>query len=159
MHTKLEVDVYGHWSDNPPIYRIYVDNEMLTERTFGWPSYQNYITEHIYCDLDTGVHTLSLENLSADGRFELDKFTVDNTPVNKNLLRTNGATVEWRFIVDTLLNNRETNIKINLTQVSQPATLAPAAPVVERPRKVVQAKNYDTYIPLVQRSRQLNTKK
>ena len=50
MHTKLEVDVYSHWSDDPPIYRIYVDNEMLVERTFGWPSYQNYITEHMYCD-------------------------------------------------------------------------------------------------------------
>ena len=88
MHTKLEVDVYSHWSDNPPIYRIYVDNEMLTERTFGWPSYQNYITEHMYCDLDTGVHTLCLENLDNNSRFELQYFTVNKQPVNKNLLKT-----------------------------------------------------------------------
>jgi hypothetical protein len=74
MHTKLEVDVYSHWSDDPPIYRIYVDNEMLVERTFGWPSYQNYITEHMYCDLDTGVHTLCLENLDSTSRFELESF-------------------------------------------------------------------------------------
>lgn len=156
MHTKLEVDVYGHWSDNPPVYRIYVDNELMTERTFGWPSYQNYITEHIYCDLDTGVHTLSLENLGTNSRFELDGFTVDKTLVNKNLLRTNGVTIEWRFVVDTLLHSRENNLKIELSRVSQPA---PLAPPVERPRKVVQVKNYDTYIPLVQRARQLNTKK
>lgn len=159
MHTKLEVDVYSHWSDNPPIYRIYVDNEMLVERTFGWPSYQNYITEHMYCDLDTGVHTLCLENLDSNSRFELEFFTVDKQPVNKNLLKTNGARIEWRFIVDNLLNRNELpahNLTIDLAKVSRPA---PLAPVIERPRKVVQVKNYDTYIPLVQRARQLNAKK
>lgn len=159
MHTKLEVDVYSHWSDNPPIYRIYVNNEMLVERTFGWPSYQNYITEHMYCDLDTGVHTLCLENLDSNSRFELEFFTVDKQPVNKNLLKTNGARIEWRFIVDNLLNRNELpahNLTIDLAKVSRPA---PLAPVIERPRKVVQVKNYDTYIPLVQRARQLNAKK
>jgi hypothetical protein len=75
------------------------------------------------------------------------------------LLKTNGAKVEWRFIVDHMLNNREPrphNLTIDLARVSQPT---PLAPPVERPRKVVQTKNYDTYIPLVQRARQLNAKK
>ena len=161
MHTKLEVDVYSHWSENPPIYRIYIDNEMLVERTFGWPSYQNYITEHMYCDLDTGVHTLSLENLDTNSRFELEHFTVDKIPVNKNLLKNNGtrSQVEWRFVVDTVLNNQPTrqhNLTIDLAKVSQPTPLAPPA---ERPKKIVQVKKYETYAPLVQRMRQLNTKK
>lgn len=159
MHAKLEVDVYSHWSDDPPIYRIYVDGEMLVERTFGWPSYQNYITEHMYCDLDTGVHTLWLENLDSRSRFELEYFKVDQLPVNKNLLKTNGAKIEWRFIIDNLLNNTDRqnhNLTIDLAKISNPA---PLAPPVERPRKVVQVKNYDTYIPLVQRARQLNAKK
>lgn len=159
MHTKLEVDVYSHWSDHPPIYRIYVDGEMLVERTFGWPSYQNYIREHMYCDLDTGVHTLCLENLDPNSRFELEYFTIDTTPVNKNLLKSNGSRIEWRFIIDNLLKNNEPqphNITVDLAQVSLP-TLSASAP--ERPRKIAQAKKYDTYIPLVQRARQLNTKK
>lgn len=159
MHAKLEVDVYSHWSDDPPIYRIYVDGEMLVERTFGWPSYQNYITEHMYCDLATGVHTLWLENLDSRSRFELEHFRVDQLPVNKNLLKTNGAKIEWRFIIDNLLNNtnqQKHNLTIDLAKVSNPA---PLAPPIERPRKVVQVKNYDTYIPLVQRARQLNAKK
>ena len=159
MHAKLEVDVYSHWSDEPPIYRIYVDGELLVERTFGWPSYQNYITEHMYCDLDTGVHTLWLENLDSRSRFELEYFKVDQLPVNKNLLKTNGAKIEWRFIIDNLLNNTDQqnhNLTIDLAKISNPA---PLAPPVERPRKVVQVKNYDTYIPLVQRARQLNAKK
>jgi hypothetical protein len=159
MHAKLEVDVCSHWSDNPPVYRIYVDNEMLVERTFGWPSYQNYVREHMYCDLDTGVHTLCLENLDSHSRFELEHFTVDKLPVNKNLLKTNGAKIEWRFIVDNLLNRSELpahNLTIDLAQVSRPT---PLAPPVERPKKIAQTKKYDTYIPLVQRARQLNAKK
>ena len=158
MHTKLEVDVCSHWSDNPPIYRIYVDNEMLVERTFGWPSYQNYITEHMYCDLETGVHTLCLENLDPDSRFELEYFTVDKTPIHKNLLKTNGAKIEWRFVVDTVLNQslKQHNLKIDIAQVSRPAPLAHPP---EQPRKVVQEKKYNPYLPLVQRSRQLNNKK
>ena len=159
MHTKLEIDVYSHWSDNPPMYRIYVDNEMLVERTFGWPSYQNYIREHMYCDLATGVHTLCLENLDSDSRFELEYFTVDKTPVNKNLLKNNGSTIEWRFVIDNLLNNqgsKQQSLTIDLAQVIRPA---PTTAPVERPRKVIQTKTYETYIPLVQRARQLNTKK
>ena len=159
MHAKLEVDVYSHWSDNPPIYRIYVDNEMLIERTFGWPSYQNYITEHMYCDLDTGVHTLCLENLDSNSRFELEHFTVDKQTVNKNLLKANGAKIEWRFIIDNLLNRDQSpthNLTIDLAKVSRPA---PLAPPLERPKKIVQVKKYETYAPLVQRMRQLNTKK
>lgn len=158
MHTKLAVDVYGHWTETPPIYRIYVDEEMLVERTFGWPSYQNYIREHMYCDLETGVHTLRLENLLTNCRFDLDCFTVDNNSVNKNLLKSNGARTEWRFIVDTQLDNFQNNHAptIDLAKVSQP-TLTPRAP--EKPRVSIQPKKYETYIPLVQRARQLNAKK
>ena len=159
MHTKLEVDVYSHWSNDPPIYRIYVDDEMLVERTFAWPSYQNYIKEHMYCDLGTGVHTLRLENLNADSRFNLEHFTIDQTIVNKNLLKINGSQIEWRFILDRVLMNAARNnhaLTIDLVKVSRP--IPPAAPP-EKPRVSVQSKKYETYIPLVQRARQLNTKK
>jgi hypothetical protein len=159
MHTKLEVDVYGHWSDNPPDYRIYVNDEMMIERTFGWPSYQNYITEHMYCNLDTGVHTLRLENLDANSRFDLASFTVDKNPVNKNLLKTNGVQIEWRFVVDNLLNNQESKTSAVIDEPEKAIRpVSPAAPI-ERPRKVVQVKKYETYAPLVQRMRELNAKK
>jgi hypothetical protein len=132
---------------------------MFAERTFGWPSYQNYITEHIYCDLGTGVHTLSLENLDTNSRFELEHLTVDKIPVNKNLLKSNGAKIDWRFVVDTVLDNklpRQHELTIDLAKVSRPT---PLAPPVERLNKIVQVKKYETYAPLVQRMRQLNTKK
>jgi hypothetical protein len=113
----------------------------------------------MYCNLNTGVHTLCLENLDTNSRFELAHFNVDRAPVNKNLLKSNGARIEWRFIVDNLLTTHQPqphNLTIDLARVSRPTPLAQPP---ERPRKVVQSKKYETYAPLVQRMRQLNTKK
>jgi hypothetical protein len=113
----------------------------------------------MYCDLDTGVHTLCLENLDTNSRFELEYFTVDKVSVNKNLLKSDGARIEWRFVVDNLLKNNESqphNLTIDLARVSQPI---PLAQTPDRPRKVVQPKKYETYAPLVQRMRQLTNKK
>jgi hypothetical protein len=109
MEHKLEVDVHAHWSDTPPIYRIYVNEEMLVERTFGWASYQFYMTEHICCNLDTGVHTLKLENLDSTAKFELGEFKIDNNTVNKNLLKSTDNKIEWKFIVDLKNSNSHAN--------------------------------------------------
>ena len=129
MEHKLEVDVHAHWSDEPPVYRLFVNDEMFTERTFGWASYQWYITEHICCDLDTGVHTLRLENLGTESRFELDNFRINDTVVNKNLMKSNGASTEWRFIVDLVNKNSYQNtFKLSVDQISRPTPLAPPPP-------------------------------
>lgn len=109
MEQKLEVDVHAHWNETAPVYRLYVNNEMLTERTFSWTSYQYYLKEHLYCNLDTGVHTLLLENLDCAGSFELNDFKVNNKPVDKNLMKSNGNKIEWKFIVDLVNANSHAN--------------------------------------------------
>lgn len=154
MLHKLEVSVHAHWNDNPPVYRLYVDNEMLTERTFSHTPYQFFVIEHIFCNLPTGVHNLTLENLDREARFELDNFQMDGIKVNTNLMKSNGSKIEWRFVVDNLLNNQ--TVKIDYAKISNPT---PLSPPMERPKKVVVPKNYDTYMPMIQRSRQLNLKK
>ena len=153
MEHKLEVDVHAHWSDRPPVYRLYVNNEMLTERTFGWASYQWYLTEHMCCDLDTGVHTLRLENLDTESRFELDNFRINGTVVNKNLMKSNSASAEWRFIVDLINKNSYQNpVTVKLEQVSRPAPLAPPPPTLP------QVKKPQPNLALIQRMRDLNNR-
>jgi hypothetical protein len=153
VEHKLEVDVHAHWSDRPPIYRLYVNDEMFTERTFGWPSYQIYLKEHLYCELDTGVHTLRLENLDVSSRLELDNFRINGSVVNKNLKRSNGATSEWRFIVDLVNQNSSYNpITVKLDQVSRPTPLAPPSP----PSPPVQKPQPN--LALIQRMRDLNNR-
>jgi len=153
MEHKLEVDVHAHWSDNPPVYRLYVNDEMFTERTFGWPSYQIYIKEHIHCDLETGVHTLRLENLDLSSRFELDNFRINGCVVNKNLRRSNGVSAEWRFIVDLINGNSTQNfVTVKLEQVSRPTPLAPPPP----PPPLIQKSQPN--LALHQRMRDLNNR-
>jgi hypothetical protein len=89
------------------------------------------------CDLDTGVHTLRLENLGTESRFELDNFRINGTVANKNLMRSNGASTEWRFIVDLInKNSYQSTVKFNLEQVSRPAPLAPPPPPPAAAQKV-----------------------
>lgn len=101
MSCNLKVNVFSNWRDNAPIYRIYVNDDMLTERTFHWAPEQFYILENMHCNLSTGVHTLKLENLDPLSEFRLDNFSVDGVQVNTNLLKpADNNTIIWRFVVD-----------------------------------------------------------
>jgi hypothetical protein len=96
---KLEVDVYSHWNDNPPVYRMYVNEELFSERTFVWPSFKAYIKEHIWCKLDEGLHILRLENLSSDSKFDLANFKLNSTKVGDNFYNIYDSKLEWIFFV------------------------------------------------------------
>lgn len=104
MEHKLQVAVHAHWNDTAPVYRIYVDDDLLTERTFGYPSYQFYILEHIVCDLDDGVHYLRLVNLNNNSRFELQDFQVDDRPIVTNNLTITHNELLWNFTIDNMLH-------------------------------------------------------
>lgn len=80
MICHIKVDVTCHWSDHAPIYRIYVDDDLIVERTFGWAGYNNYIRENIICELNSGIHNLKLENCSQTGSFVLENFTMEENP-------------------------------------------------------------------------------
>lgn len=100
MDCKLEVAVHAHWSNTPPVYRLYVDDDMLTERTFGWQSFQFYILENILCSLDEGVHKLKLVNLDETSRFDLENFTVNNKIISKKSYGHSNNELTWQFTVD-----------------------------------------------------------
>jgi len=57
---KIDVDVYCSNNTNNPIYRVYVDNDLLTERTFIWPTYEVFIREHIIVDIEPGHHQVRI---------------------------------------------------------------------------------------------------
>lgn len=98
--TKLEVDVHAHWNDEPPIYRIYVDEELFTERTFGWASFKNYITEHIFCNLENGLHNIKLEHFGKDCRFDLVNLRVNDKLIDMKFLDIQKTKIVWNFIVN-----------------------------------------------------------
>ncbi len=79
--TEISVDVYGRWSTCPPAYRIYVDNELITERSFLAQESEIY-REKILVNLKTGVHTFNFEILpdnAHDTALAIKNFKVNGT--------------------------------------------------------------------------------
>lgn len=65
-----------------PVYRVYVDHDLLTERTWIWPAYNVYIDEHIEIDVEPGTHNVRIENCTP------------NSELASRNLRVNGEGVQ-----------------------------------------------------------------
>jgi hypothetical protein len=86
--TSLTVDVYCTRSEGSPSYRIFVDDELLTERTWVWPAYENYVTEHVDVDVAAGAHRLEVKECNCDAVFYVQNITVNGKPNNGGLFFT-----------------------------------------------------------------------
>lgn len=80
MIHNITVDVYASWSDVAPVYRIYVDSDLLTERTFPWPGHEAYVQENVIVDLDPGTHSLRVEQINRHGTLSTKNVTLDGEP-------------------------------------------------------------------------------
>lgn len=75
---RVSVDVYCVATDDgEPAYRVYVDQDLLTERTWIWPTYEVYIKENIEVNLEPGVHQVSVEKIGTLGSFAVKNLIVD----------------------------------------------------------------------------------
>ena len=75
--TKITVDIYNESGNSSAVYRIYVDQELLTERTWIWPGREMFVREHIEVDLIPGGHLLEIEQTQGDARLVPRRFTVN----------------------------------------------------------------------------------
>lgn len=73
VYVKLFADLHCDWEGYPPNYRLYVDDEMLVERTYKWNN-PEYLTEILPLLIEQKkVHTVRLEPVApqlATFRFE-----------------------------------------------------------------------------------------
>jgi len=82
LPTVITVDVYCVGPEFDPAYRIFVDDDLLTERSWIWPSYEVFIREHIEVEVDPGTHKIQLINCGTGGKFNFKNVTVNNTLVD-----------------------------------------------------------------------------
>ena len=73
----ITVDVYGRHGDQAPRYRVYVDNNLLTERDFIWPGHEVFIRENIIVNLKAGAHNLTVEHINSAGNIQTKNVIVD----------------------------------------------------------------------------------
>lgn len=81
--VELAIDILCKWGPYSPSYRIYVDDNLLTERTYVWNNEEAYVREHIVVDVTPGEHSLTLEKCGERwifGEFSMANLTVDDRP-------------------------------------------------------------------------------
>ena len=85
MHNpcKITADIYckSDTSGFPPSYRLYINDTLLTERTFTWDS-KIFIRENIFANLPKGAHTIKVENCKVPGEFIVKNVVVDGKVVD-----------------------------------------------------------------------------
>jgi hypothetical protein len=60
--VKITLDLFCDWAKTPPPYRIYVNHELFTERTYIWGGTQ-YVQEMLSLNAPPGKYTIRVDNL------------------------------------------------------------------------------------------------
>jgi hypothetical protein len=89
-HVSVTADVYCTWSGNPPIYRLYVNNQLFAERTYIWRG--GYLTECFHVHAEPGDYVIRYETVTdstASILIENLRIThgVDTAYIQDNMLR------------------------------------------------------------------------
>ena len=61
--VKLLVDIHCVWKDNPPNYRVYINGELFTDRTFDYEPNQ-YLEEVLQVEAPQGQYQIEYEILT-----------------------------------------------------------------------------------------------
>jgi hypothetical protein len=86
MEHEITLEVYAHWGDVPPRYRVYVDNDLLTERDFIWKGTSTYIKENIVVRLKAGQHQVRVEQINESGSIQIKNIRVDGAPSSADFI-------------------------------------------------------------------------
>jgi hypothetical protein len=83
MNTVIvTADVYCTRNEGNPVYRVYVDGDLLTERNWAWPTYEIFVRENIVVDVGSGQHRLEVIDCSNNNVFYLKNITVNGVANN-----------------------------------------------------------------------------
>jgi hypothetical protein len=84
-HAELTFQIHCYYNELPPRYRVYVDSDLITERTFSWDTREQYVEEHVIINAPVGPHTLRIENVDPElGTFTVENLLVDGIPTDGN---------------------------------------------------------------------------
>ena len=62
---RVLCDVDCSWTETPPDYRVYVDDELFAERTWRWRD--SYLEEMIQIEAEPGEYVISYELVNSPG--------------------------------------------------------------------------------------------
>ena len=76
---RIEVDILCEWQTEPQAYRLYIDNDLYTERTYIWRNPHQWVREILVAELPPGKHTIQIQPVNSKfPGFRLANFALDN---------------------------------------------------------------------------------
>ena len=78
---RIEVDVYCEWQTEPQAHRLYIDNDLYTERTYIWRNPHQWVREILVAELDSGEHNIRIESINksiSPNIFRMANFSINN---------------------------------------------------------------------------------
>lgn len=79
----MELDVHAKWKSTPPMYRVYVNDEMFNERVYKWHA-KEYVTEILQIKATPGTYTVKIENHGGEFTTRKLRCTVGNAEIIDN---------------------------------------------------------------------------
>ena len=86
-HVLVKADVYCDWKDQPPVYRLWVGNELFAERTYIWR--EQYLEELIPVYARPGKYEIRYELVPpSKGTITVKNMRVDQGPPGARIKNT-----------------------------------------------------------------------
>jgi hypothetical protein len=82
IEAEISVEVYCDWHLEQPAYRVYVGDDLLTERTYRWVNPEQFICERMIVYVEQGRYDLRVMAVDPANQ---DKFSIRNVHVNHQL--------------------------------------------------------------------------
>ena len=86
--VRVLCDVDCTWSGEPPVYRVYVDDELFAERTWIWTN--QYLEEMLQIEAEPGEYTITYQLVNATtATLHINNMRVDHGTgqIKDNMLR------------------------------------------------------------------------
>jgi hypothetical protein len=81
---EITAEIRCMYSYNNPSYRVYVDGDLITERTWVWNHENTLIEEKIIVEIEPGEHKIEVINVEnpKSSRFSLGTVCIEGRPVH-----------------------------------------------------------------------------
>ena len=86
--TKILFNLYCDWKHFPPTYRVYFNDELMTEREYIWKNDQQLVQENVPVIADiTKAHTIRIEQVKPqNGTFTVKELTAGKLDVTVEIV-------------------------------------------------------------------------
>ena len=92
-HVLVKCDVYCDWQDQPPVYRLYVGDELFAERTYIWK--EQYLEELIPIYAEPGKYRIRYELVQpSTGTIIIKNMEIAQGPANSSVKKNSVLRIE-----------------------------------------------------------------